>query len=212
MSRAAPTARRRTTRRRRPPLERQPTPRSKIRNRSAFNAGALLLNATEVSEAVAGVRAVPQVGAQRRGGEARLGRRLPGDGPDGQGCRRSRRSWIASGGRRGGSGRRRRRQRTSWPPAINLYNDKKYAEAAAAFEQGGGQRSRTIATRCSTWRTPTSRLKDGAKLLPTAAAPGGDRAVERDRRSSWWAKGTSRPRRWTTRSRSPRRCWRCRWT
>ena len=51
---------------------------------------------------------------------------------------------------------------------VNAYNDKKYAEAAEAFEKVVARRSPTTATRCSISANTYLAMKDGPKLLATA--------------------------------------------
>ncbi len=63
---------------------------------------------------------------------------------------------------------------------VNLYNDKKYAEAAKAFEQVVAQRPYDRDALYNLANTYLA-LKDGAKLLPTAENLVGHRAAERDR-------------------------------
>ena len=114
------------------------TTEMKIRNRSAFNQGALLLNAQKYDEAATRLRAVPQVGARTTPRPSAAWPRRTAD-------------WVSD------EARRRRWRRSSWRPAaprragpgggggagtqdlmnvgVNLYNDKKYAEAATAFEK-----------------------------------------------------------------------------
>ena len=65
--------------------------------------------------------------------------------------------------------------------AIALYNEKKYKEAAAGVRAGRRRSSRTIGTRCTVWRTPTSvsrspKLADAAARL-VAIEPLNDDAV-----------------------------------
>ena len=95
---------------------------------------------------------------------------------------------------------------------VNLYNDKKYAEAAAAFEKvvaAEPYNRDALSNLANTYLA----MKDGPKLVGHgASSSSAHRAAERERRSSSWAKATSRAARWTTRSRPRRRCWRSRWT
>ena len=70
----------------------------KVRNRSAFNQGALLLNARSTIRRPCVVRAVPQVGAERHRSQARPGRGVPRTAARSSRRRRWRRSSSPPGG------------------------------------------------------------------------------------------------------------------
>jgi len=133
------------------------------RNRSAFNQGALLLNAKRFSEAVIAFERylgwVPNDNEAKRGLAAAY--RETGDIPKAQALEKE---LVSSGAMPGGGG-------TGSPDymvlGVNFYNDKKYADAAAAFEKAtaADPYSRDAwSNLCNAYLA----LKDGPKLVAAA--------------------------------------------
>ena len=109
------------------------------------------------AEARRRLRALSQVDAEGHRGQARPGRRVPGHGSGGQGAgdgagdrrrrRRGGRRRRAAGRRLGGPDERRRQP----------LQRQEVRRGRGGVRARSPPRSRTTATRCSTWRTPTSR-------------------------------------------------------
>jgi tetratricopeptide (TPR) repeat protein len=143
-----------------------------IRNRSAFNQGALLLNARKYPEAVKAfeqyLQWVPNDNEAKRGLAGAY--RGAGDAAKAQAVEQQ---IVASGGSAGGA---EAAGGTAGAGAgsqdlmnigVNLYNDKKYAEAAAAFDkvvQAEPYNRDALFNLTNTYLA----LKDGPKLLATA--------------------------------------------
>jgi tetratricopeptide (TPR) repeat protein len=144
------------------------TTEQKIRNRSAFNQGALLLNSKKFAEAAAAfeqyLKWMPNdveakrglAGAYRGQGQADKAQALEQE-------------IVAAGGTAAPGGAAGAGAGTAdlMNVGVNLYNDKKYAEAAEAFAkvaEGEPYNRDALFNLANTYLA----LKDGAKLLPTA--------------------------------------------
>lgn len=136
----------------------------KVRNRSAFNEGAIYLNSKQYHKAVAAFERYLKwepndveakrglAGAYRGAGQVDKAQALEGE-------------LVASGaggGAAGGAG-----AQDLMSVGVNLYNDKKYAEAAQAFEQVVAAEPYNRDAIFNLTNTYLA-MKDGAKLLPTA--------------------------------------------
>jgi tetratricopeptide (TPR) repeat protein len=138
-----------------------------IRNRSAFNRGALLLNSKQYPEAVKAfeqyLQWVPNDNEAKRGLAGAY--RGAGDAAKAQAVEQQ---VVASGGSAGGEATAGGAgSQDLMNIGVNLYNDKKYAEAAAAFEkvlQGEPYNRDALYNLANTYLA----LKDGPKLLATA--------------------------------------------
>lgn len=142
------------------------TTEQKIRNRSAFNQGALLLNAQKHAEAAAAfeqyLKWMPKdieakrglAGAYRGMGQADKAQALEQE-------------IVAAGGSAGGAAGGGAGSADLMNVGVNLYNDKKYAEAAEAFGKvatGEPYNRDALFNLANTYLA----LKDGPKLLETA--------------------------------------------
>ncbi len=150
----------------------------KVRNQSAFNEGAIYLNAKKYPQAVAAferyVKWVPGDAEAKRGLAGAY--RGAGQVDKAQAIEKELvASGAGAGGAAGGAG-----AQDLMTVGINLYNDKKYTEAAAAFEQVVAARPYDRDALFNLANTYLA-MKNGAKLLPTAREAGGHRAAERDR-------------------------------
>ena len=144
------------------------TTEQKIRNRSAFNQGALLLNSKQYAEAAAAferyLKWVPNdveakrglAGAYRGQGQAARAQALEEE-------------IVAAGGSaaRGGAPGAGAGTADLMNVGVNLYNDKKYVEAAEAFAKVAEAEPYNRDALFNLSNTYLA-LKDGAKLLPTA--------------------------------------------
>ena len=140
----------------------------KVRNRSAFNQGAILLNKKSYDGAVTAfeqyLKWVPDDNEAKRG----LAAAYRGQGQV-EKAQTLEKELVASGGAAGGApgagGGAGAQDLMS--VGVNLYNDKKYAEAAAAFEKASAAEpySRDALSNLS---NTYLALKDGPKLLATA--------------------------------------------
>ena len=105
----------------------------KVRNQSAFNEGAIYLNAKKYPQAIAAfehyVKWVPDDAEAKRG----LAGAYRGAGQVDK-AQAIEKELVASGASAGGAGGGAGAQ-DLMSAGVNLYNDKKYTEAAAAFEQ-----------------------------------------------------------------------------
>ena len=138
----------------------------KIRNRSAFNRGALLLNAKKHAEAAAAfeqyLKWVPNdieakrglAGAYRGQGQAEKAQALEQE-------------IVAAGGSAAPGGGAGAGSADLMNVGVNLYNDKKYAEAAEAFAKAASAEPYNRDALFNLSNTYLA-LKDGAKLLATA--------------------------------------------
>ena len=139
----------------------------KVRNRSAFNEGAIYLNAKKYPQAGAAVERYLKwepndveakrglAGAYRGAGQAdraqALEQELVASG-----------AGAGAGGAAGGAG-----AQDLMSVGVNLYNDKKYGEAAKAFEQVAAAEPHNRDALFNLTNTYLA-MKDGAKLLATA--------------------------------------------
>ncbi len=134
----------------------------KVRNQSAFNAGAIYLNAKKYPEAIATfeqyLKWVPNDAEAKRG----LAGAYRGAGQTDK-AQAIEKELVASGAATGaGAG-----TQDLMTAGVNLYNDKKYADAAKAFEQVVAQHPYDRDALYNLANTYLA-MKDGAKLLPTA--------------------------------------------
>ena len=137
----------------------------KVRNQSAFNEGAIYLNAKKYPQAVAAferyVKWVPGDAEAKRGLAGAY--RGAGQVDKAQAIEKELvASGASAGGAAGGAG-----AQDLMSVGINLYNDKKYTEAAAAFEQVVAARPYDRDALYNLANTYLA-MKNGAKLLPTA--------------------------------------------
>ena len=142
------------------------TTEQKIRNRSAFNQGALLLNAQKHAEAAAAfeqyLKWMPKdieakrglAGAYRGMGQADKAQALEQE-------------IVAAGGSAGGAAGGGAGSADLMNVGVNLYNDKKYAEAAEAFGKVAAAEPYNRDALFNLSNTYLA-LKDGPKLLETA--------------------------------------------
>jgi tetratricopeptide (TPR) repeat protein len=137
----------------------------KIRNRSAFNHGALLLNAQKHAEAAAAfeqyLKWVPSDVEAKRGLAAAY--RGQGQADKAQALEQE---IVAAGGSAGGAGAGAG-SADLMNVGVNLYNDKKFAEAAEAFAKVSEAEPYNRDALFNLANTYLA-LKDGAKLLATA--------------------------------------------
>jgi tetratricopeptide (TPR) repeat protein len=137
----------------------------KIRNRSAFNHGALLLNAQKHAEAAAAfeqyLKWVPNDVEAKRGLAAAY--RGQGQAEKAQALEQE---IVAAGGSAGGAGAGAG-SADLMNVGVNLYNDKKFAEAAEAFAKVSEAEPYNRDALFNLANTYLA-LKDGAKLLATA--------------------------------------------
>jgi tetratricopeptide (TPR) repeat protein len=134
----------------------------KVRNQSAFNAGAIYLNGKKYPEAISSferyLQWVPNDAEAKRG----LAGAYRGAGQTDK-AQTIEKELIASGASTGGAAG----TQDLMTAGVNLYNDKKYAEAAKAFEQVVAQQPYDRDALYNLANTYLA-MKDGAKLLPTA--------------------------------------------
>ena len=179
----------------------------KERNQAAFNAGAIYLNSKKYRrpspafeqylEWVPNDVEVKRASPARIAAPARPTRRRP-----------SRRSWSPPA-------RPRARGCGGHPGPDDGRREPVQRQEVRRGRQGvraGGGRSEpynrdALYGLANTYLAPEGRRQAAAD----GGEPGGDRAAERDRGEAGRARATSRTTRWTTRSRWPSRCWRCRW-
>jgi tetratricopeptide (TPR) repeat protein len=137
----------------------------KVRNQSAFNEGAIYLNAKKYPQAIAAferyTKWVPKDAEAKRG----LAGAYRGAGQNDK-AQAIEKELIASGASAGGAAGGAGTQ-DLMTAGVNLYNDKKYAEAAKAFEQVVAQRPYDREALYNLANTYLA-MKDGAKLLPVA--------------------------------------------
>jgi tetratricopeptide (TPR) repeat protein len=142
-----------------------------IRNRSAFNQGALLLNNKQYPAAVKAfeqyLQWVPNDNEAKRGLAGAY--RGAGDAAKAQEIEKQvvASGGAAGGGPAGGAGGAATGSQDMMSIGVNMYNDKKYAEAAAAFEkvvQSEPYNRDALFNLTNTYLA----LKDGPKLLATA--------------------------------------------
>ena len=144
------------------------TTEKKIRDRSAFNQGALLLNAQKHAEAAAAferyLRWVPKDIEAKRGLAAAY--RGMGQAEKAQALEQQ---IVAAGGASGGgaAGGGGAGSTDLMNVGVNLYNDKKYAEAAEAFAKVAAAEPNNRDALFNLANTYLA-LKDGPKLLATA--------------------------------------------
>jgi tetratricopeptide (TPR) repeat protein len=135
----------------------------KVRNQSAFNAGAIYLNSKKYPQAITTfeqyLKWVPNDAEAKRGLAGAY--RGAGQADKAQAIEKE---LIASGAATGGAAAGTQDLMTA---GVNLYNDKKYAEAAKAFEQVVAQQPYDRDALYNLANTYLA-MKDGAKLLPTA--------------------------------------------
>ncbi len=138
----------------------------KVRNQSAFNEGAIHLNAKRYPEAVKAferyAKWVPKDVEAKRGLAAAY--RGAGDVPRAQALEQE---LVASGAGAGGGAAGGAGAQDLMSVGVNLYNDKKYAEAAKAFEQVASAEPNNRDALFNLANTYLA-MKDGAKLLATA--------------------------------------------
>jgi tetratricopeptide (TPR) repeat protein len=142
------------------------TTEKKIRDRSAFNQGALLLNAQKHQEAAAVferyLQWVPNDVEAKRGLAAAY--RGMGQADKAQALEQQ---VVAAGGTVGGAAGAGAGSADLMNVGVNLYNDKKYAEAADAFAKVAAAEPHNHDALFNLANTYLA-LKDGAKLLATA--------------------------------------------
>jgi tetratricopeptide (TPR) repeat protein len=140
----------------------------KVRNQSAFNEGAIYLNAKKYPQAIAAferyLQWVPNDAEAKRGLAGAY--RAAGQPDKAQVLEKE---LVAAGAAGGGAGAAGGGAGTQdlMTVGINLYNDKKYSEAAAAFEQVVAAEPYDRDALFNLANTYLA-MKDGAKLLPTA--------------------------------------------
>jgi tetratricopeptide (TPR) repeat protein len=142
----------------------------KIRDRSAFNQGALLLNKKDFAGAAAAfekyLKWQPNDNEAKRG----LASAYRGAGQN-EKAQALEKDLVASGGAAGGAGAggagAGAGTQDLMGAGVNLYNDKKYAEAAAAFEKAVAAEPYNRDALSNLSNTYLA-LKDGPKLLATA--------------------------------------------
>ncbi len=135
----------------------------KVRNRSAFNQGAILLNAKKYDGAAAAFERylgwVPNDNEAKRGLAASY--RGLGQAEKAQALEKD---LVSAGGAPGAAGAA---SQDLMSAGVNLYNDKKYAEAAAAFQKAADAEPYNRDALSNLSNTYLA-LKDGPKLLATA--------------------------------------------
>ncbi|MBA3553856.1 MAG: tetratricopeptide repeat protein [Gemmatimonadales bacterium] len=138
----------------------------KVRNQSAFNEGAIYLNAKKYPEAVKAferyVKWMPKDPEAKRG----LAAAYRGAGQTDR-AQALEQELVASGAGAGGGAAGGAGAQDLMSVGVNLYNDKKYAEAAAAFDQVATAQPNNREALFNLANTYLA-MKDGAKLLPTA--------------------------------------------
>ena len=136
----------------------------KVRNRSAFNQGAILLNKKSYDGAAAAfekyLKWVPDDNEAKRG----LATAYRGQGQN-EKAQVLEKDLVAAGGAPGATGGAGAQDLMS--AGVNLYNDKKYAEAAAAFEKAAAAEPNNRDALSNLSNTYLA-LKDGKKLLAAA--------------------------------------------
>ena len=142
------------------------TTEKKIRDRSAFNRGALLLNSQKHAEAAAAfeqyLKWVPNDVEAKRGLAAAY--RGTGQAEKAQALEQE---VVAAGGSAAGAGGAAAGSTDLMNVGVNLYNDKKYAEAAEAFAKVAEAEPNNRDALFNLANTYLA-LKDGAKLLAAA--------------------------------------------
>ena len=143
------------------------TTEKKIRDRSAFNQGALLLNAQKHAEAAAAfeqyLKWVPNDIEAKRG----LAAAYRGQGQADKAQALEQEIVAAGGSAPGAAGGGGAGSADLMNVGVNLYNDKKYAEAAEAFAKVSAAEPHNRDALFNLANTYLA-LKDGAKLLATA--------------------------------------------
>lgn len=136
----------------------------KVRNRSAFNAGAILLNKKSYDGAAVAfekyLKWVPDDNEAKRG----LAAAYRGQGQS-EKAQALEKDLVAAGGAPGAAGGAGAQDLMS--AGVNLYNDKKFAEAATAFEKAAAAEPHNRDALSNLSNTYLA-LKDGKKLLAAA--------------------------------------------
>ena len=138
----------------------------KFRNRSAFNEGAILLNSKRYDQAAAALERYLQFEPNDAEAKRGLASAYRGMGQT-EKAQALEQQLIASGASAGGGGAGGAAIQDLMSVGVNLYNDKKYAEAAEAFSKAAEAEPYNRDAIFNLSNTYLA-LKDGPKLLATA--------------------------------------------